>query len=251
MNRDPVRNTDPMTPPVDAALPGVARLPQDSSTVRTDGPMDPKTASILKALDRPPRPPAPTPDLRASSEGGDFVAYSAVAQPASGAARSLEERRQQALVQLAVLVQEPESPVAVLRSPSRDASTQIAAHRLRHRLWQWAAASLGGGLVAIAVMAWRSSAATTAPPQAPPTATMTDIETTPPVGSGASHRMAPMDPLPLTSAPQRAPSPTTTTTTLRPSPRAATPIAPAGRPAPQPTAASGNSIPDRLIEHPW
>lgn len=245
MNRDRVRNTDPMTTPVHAAIPGGSRLPQDPSTM-DDGPMDPKTTSILKALDRPPRPPAPTPELRASSEGGDFVAYSAVAQPASGAARSEEERRRQALAELAVLVQEPE-PAAVLRSPSRDVSTQIAAHRLRGRLWRWAAVSLGGGLVAIAVMAWRSSATTAAPSHAPSTA-LTTIETTLPASSEASPRVDPMAPLPLTSAPQRLPSPRTTA--VRPSPRVATPTTPIGRPAPQPTA-SGNSIPDRLIEHPW
>ena len=32
--------------------------------------LDPKTARILKALDRPTRPPAPVPEVRANSAGG-------------------------------------------------------------------------------------------------------------------------------------------------------------------------------------
>jgi hypothetical protein len=57
---------------------------------------------LILSLERTPRPPAPIPDERASSDGGRFVAYRATGRPAQP--HTELEARRQALAELSVLV---------------------------------------------------------------------------------------------------------------------------------------------------
>jgi len=101
--------------------------------------MDPLTYRILAGFDRPPQPPAPTPERRASSDGGRFVAYSATVQPAPS--RKAEASRAEALVELSMLIGQP----APTPSPSRrdDVPTLVSTRP--------GARSRAQGLVAVSV----------------------------------------------------------------------------------------------------
>jgi hypothetical protein len=89
----------------------------------SDDEMDPLTYRILAGFDRPPRPPAPAPERRASSDGGNFVAYSATVQPP----RSRGSQESGALVELSNLITHP-TPVPQAPAP-RDLPTLVAPRR--------------------------------------------------------------------------------------------------------------------------
>lgn len=114
--------TDPTPTNIDVTDPGP---PPDM-----DDEMDPQTASLLAALDVPARPPAPAPQVRASSEGGDFVAYSTTAEPAPRR-RPEEVRQEAALVELSQLIAEPTPVPPSPTTPARDVATFVAPERRR------------------------------------------------------------------------------------------------------------------------
>lgn len=150
MKRDRTDDTDPMNHALEA-LDGCAEPLHGASSSGHGESIDAKTASILQSLDRPPRPPAPAPERRPSSDGGDFVAYSAVAHPADRAARTNEERRRHVLADLAVLVEEPH-PAAPPDSLPKNASTYVPPSRVAGP-WRWALATATAGLLGIAFLA--------------------------------------------------------------------------------------------------
>jgi hypothetical protein len=94
--------------------------------------------ALFRALDRPPRPPAPMPVKRASSEGGDFVAYAgaSVPQPAQ-----VDEARHLALVEIDKLAAAPDR-----LSDHRDEPTQLVTRRARK--WR----SIGAAVAAVVVL---------------------------------------------------------------------------------------------------
>jgi hypothetical protein len=256
MKRDLTNDTDP-TPAADAvteptAAPG-AGFESTSREVRAlDPELDPKTARILKALDRPPRPPAPTPEQRPSSDGGDFVAYSSPPRSPGAPPRTDEECRRQALAQLSALIQE--SPAT--DTPSH-VSTRTVAPGSRVRTPTWPLALLAVVVVASVALVWVSSTVRR-------TATQQALQVVPalstPAALPAQETLVPLPPpdiiatgpvAPATPAPDRLPTPPVVAV----APPHGLPRSPP-RPAvtvhrePLPVA-SGPSAPDGLIEHPW
>lgn len=84
---------------------------------------------LILSLERTPRPPAPIPDERASSDGGRFVAYRATGLPAQPQAE-LEARRQ-ALAELSVLVNVTPVPPTPARREVTTAPVTPQARRQR------------------------------------------------------------------------------------------------------------------------
>jgi hypothetical protein len=257
MKRDLTNDTDPI-PAIDqltepGVAPGVSAAPRE---VPSD--LDPKTARILKALDRPPRPPAPTPELRASSDGGDFVAYSGATRLHGAAPRTDEERRRQVLAELSVLVQEPPAS----ETPPHGSTSTVAPHSHSQRP-MWGGLLIGAFILASVIAAWGSLKTKTVAtsPQLRP-AQSTAVTLLPPRTQAPSP--APKSPaLPDTTTGM---PPPVTKSTFTPTPKAPTPIVsgshllePPRQPAKQPSAprrgppaASSPAPPsDQLIEHPW
>jgi hypothetical protein len=239
---DPIPGLDEVTHPVEP--PGIADASQE-----VPNELDPKTARILKALDRPPRPPAPTPEVRASSGGGDFVAYSAAARPPGVAPRTDEERRRQALAELSALVQE--SPA--VETPAHG-STSTVAPRLRPRRPRWGLWLVGVVVVATSVAVWGASkSGGTSPPlrvaaSASASAPLTEKHMEPVlppmrIASDPTVLLRNSEPAPETPV---VPSEHHQQKPLRSPPR---PSETSSRPPP--VASSATSSPDELIEHPW
>jgi hypothetical protein len=85
---------------------------------------------LILSLDRDPRPPAPMPDERRSSDGGRFVAYRTSGRPAPP--RVGEERRRQPGSELSVLVNVTPVPPELTQ---RDISTAPILSLPRRRSW--------------------------------------------------------------------------------------------------------------------
>jgi hypothetical protein len=230
---DPILAIDPLTE--SGVAPGVS-----AASAEVASHLDPKTARILKALDRPPRPPAPTPELRASSDGGDFVAYSGATRLHGAAPRTDEERRRQVLAELSVLVQEPPAS----ETPPHGSTSTVAPH-LHSQLPRWGGLLIGALVVAGVIVAWGSLKTKTFTPLPP--------------------RTQEQSPAPKSAALPGVPPPATKST-FTPTPRAPTPVVsgsylhePPRQPPKQlsapyrapPAASSSASPPDQLIEHPW
>ena len=114
----------------------------------SDDEMDPRTYRILAGFDRPPRPPAPVTERRASSDGGFFVAYSATVQPP----RSRGSQESSALVQLSSLITHP-TPVPQAPGP-RDLPTHVAPRRASGpTIWVLVVVSLALGGASVALLA--------------------------------------------------------------------------------------------------
>jgi hypothetical protein len=114
---------------------------------------------------RPPRPPAPRPKVQASSDGGDFVAYSTVARPAPRTAQ--EDARARARVEVARLAAAAESmpPADGAMVAGRDAPTQLVTFRRNRRRAVRIVAGIGavvavGGALAIALTLGTGAAGT-------------------------------------------------------------------------------------------
>lgn len=118
-------DTQPMfiPPAVDQTIPGAPPdLGQQSVTPAPTNEELRETERLLESFNRPLQPPAPRPKQQASSDGGDFVAYSSVSSPAR---RSAEETRRLALVEIANLAAAPDSapPEGPLVAERRDFPT--------------------------------------------------------------------------------------------------------------------------------
>jgi hypothetical protein len=123
-----------------------------------DDEMDPLTYRILAGFDRPPQPPAPTPERRSSSDGGRFVAYSATVQPARS--RRTQASHEEALVELSHLIEQPDPTHAP--PPLDDVPTVVSTWPgARSRAQVLVAVSVtvtAALLIALgALVAWRSS----------------------------------------------------------------------------------------------
>ena len=126
---------------------------------------------------RPPRPPAPRPKVQASSDGGDFVAYSTVARPAPRTAQ--EDARARARVEVARLAAAAESmpPADGAMVAGRDAPTQLVTFRRnRKRAIQVVAGvvvvlALGGALAIVLTLGSRAAATSSSASSAPTAAT--------------------------------------------------------------------------------
>ena len=94
---------------------------------------------LLEAFNRAPRPPAPMPTQRSSSDGGDFVAYSGVTNLAARGASAVEQNRLRALEQIADVTSASGEPPALL-VPQRDLSTP-SPWTSNRRLWAWTSAA--------------------------------------------------------------------------------------------------------------
>jgi hypothetical protein len=130
MKPDQTHDTGPISVFSDATDPGPQRASATSERgVRLDesqarppvaaheavtNPVD--VERMILSLERSPRPPAPVPDERPSSDGGRFVAYGATGRPAQP--HMEQEIRRQALAEMSVLVNatpvppDPELPEA-------------------------------------------------------------------------------------------------------------------------------------------
>lgn len=84
---------------------------------------------MILSLERSPRPPAPTPDERPSSDGGRFVAYGATGRPAQ--AHTEQEVQRQALAEVSVLVNATPVPTT---SALREAATAPTSPQARGKL---------------------------------------------------------------------------------------------------------------------
>jgi hypothetical protein len=117
---------------------------------------------LLRSLDREPRPPAPIPDERASSNGGRFVAYRGTGRPVIP--QTEQEARFQALSELSVLVNATPVPADISR---RDLSTAPLGRGVVNArvIWMGAAILTAAGGFALLVALSRSHA-----PQLPPAA---------------------------------------------------------------------------------
>jgi hypothetical protein len=117
---------------------------------------------LILSLDRPPRPPAPIPDERPSSDGGRFVAYRACGPPAQS--QIDEARRRQPIAELSVLVNLTPVPPEVKK---REAPTARGAPGVRRRpLGLRVAGVVVIGLGVVASWAVRSGPAVVAEPAA-------------------------------------------------------------------------------------
>ena len=238
MKRDRTEDTDPMNPVLDA-LGGCPEPLHGASSCGHGESIDAKTASILQSLDRPPRPPATAPERRPSSDGGDFVAYSAVAHPANKAARTNEERRRHVLADLAVLVEEPH-PAAPPDSLRKDDSTYVPPSPVVGR-WRWALATATACLFGIALLATASQkkAPAEGEPIGPATHVQLSAEASEPVVAPRAPRV------------EAAPAASVTAPPILSSSAARAPLP---RSVPRVTAQtvpSARSDSDRLVEHPW
>jgi hypothetical protein len=241
MKRDVMNDTDPMPGTLDEIAGRVASPAEASAAGEVEGELDPQTARILRALDRPPRPPAPTPEVRASSDGGDFVAYSSGAHAPGAAPRSEEERRRQVLAELSVLIQEPPTS----ETPAHGSTTTVAP-RTRSRRVSWASWLVGILFLAGAMAVWgslRSKTVASSPqlptaqPETPAPAETTDSP--PPTESTVASTPKVSAIAPVLSGSRLPEAPRST-----PRPSTAAHRGPA-------VAASAAAPSDDLIEHPW
>jgi hypothetical protein len=85
---------------------------------------------LLLSLEREPRPPAPIPDERASSNGGRFVAYRGTGRPAQP--RTEQVARRPALSELSVFVNATPVPTD---TSQRETSTAPIIPQARHGRW--------------------------------------------------------------------------------------------------------------------
>jgi hypothetical protein len=136
------RDRTPVDRPVEG---GVAA--HEAST--SPDPLD--VVRLILSLERPPRPPAPIPDERASSDGGRFVAYGATGRPAQ--AQTEQGVRRQALAEMSVLVNATPVPAD---AGSQDASTARTSPQARRR--PRAAGSSGGRGAVRAWALWTGTA---------------------------------------------------------------------------------------------
>lgn len=137
--------------------------PEEPTTSDADDEMDPLTYRILAGFDRPPQPPAPTPERRSSSDGGRFVAYSATVQPARS--RKAEASRAEALVELSVLI--GQAAPSQSRSRPDDVPTLVSTRPGARGRAQWLVAVsvtvTAALLLALGVLAvWRCSSRSSA-----------------------------------------------------------------------------------------
>jgi hypothetical protein len=260
MKRDPSHDTDPTTG-IDAVT---ARI--DAAAATTPDDLDPKTARILRALDRPPRPPAPTPELRASSNGGDFVAYSTAAHAPGAPPRSDEERRGQAFADLSTLVRGAPAATTPSGRSTRTITTVPTASRMRARRSLLAVTCGAIVLAVVGASVWGSSAFRTiaarspaiiaAPAPAAPAATEKKPDER--LRPGAIEPASPSPPALAAPPPARSTTAALASATSAPPARAAGHATPprasmvprALLPPPSPPAPAG-STPDDLIQHPW
>jgi hypothetical protein len=134
--------TEDQNTAVETSTSQTAECVDDAST--SPDPLD--VERLILSLDRAPRPPAPIPDERPSSDGGRFVAYRASGLPAQS--QIDEDRRRQAIGELSVLVNLTPVPPEVTK---REAPTAPASAGVRRRslgLWVAGVVVIGLGVVA-------------------------------------------------------------------------------------------------------
>jgi hypothetical protein len=155
---------------------------------------------------RPPRPPAPRPKQQASSDGGDFVAYSTVARPVP---RTVQEgARARVRVEVARLA----AATPLIDSPTvagRDAPTQLVTLRRKRRRAIAVIAGVAGVMVLASALAvvltWGSRGSGTSPSAslAPPDVTIAPSAVSTPSTTGAA---APIEAPPPQAPPEAPPS---------------------------------------------
>ena len=128
---DPDR-TDPGEPPsvsanadkTDPSAWSPEVTPSTPSVKSPDNTTDPGLDPMLEAFNRPPRPPAPQPNLRSSSDGDEFAAHYASPREMRAPQAGPTARDPAVLVQLAQLARRDTAPLA---DPTPEAT--VAVHR--------------------------------------------------------------------------------------------------------------------------
>jgi hypothetical protein len=202
----PTSSADP-TDPGPAPTFTTASVSSDAPEATTEEQME--ASNLLAGFKRrPPRPPAPRPKQQASSDGGDFVAYSTVARPAPRTAQ--EDARARARVEVARLAAAAESmpPADGPMVAGRDAPTQLVTFRRnRKRATQVVVGVLvvlavGGTLaIALTVGSRADGTSSSASSAAPAAATAPSAIATP----ATSNSAAPIDTLRPQVPPQASP----------------------------------------------
>jgi len=132
----------------DTTEPG-AYLPDVTPLNGTDPGLDP----MLKAFNRPPRPPAPQPNLRSSSDGDEFAAHYASPRELKSPRAQPTAHVPEVLVQLALLARTDTAPMAdLVADPAlavqRDVQTVVVPERQRVSSRTLLVAVMGGALLA-------------------------------------------------------------------------------------------------------
>lgn len=217
-------DTDPMTlPPVVTGSPSRAARINDTQPDLAPPPAAAahvEAESFLRRFLRPPRPPAPVPAQRASSDGGGFVAHYAETRPARRTRGEDAPPGVHVLQQLAEIARAPQSDSVDLAA-HRDLPTTVPGRaQFRRRIrWGIGAACVVIGVAVSALIFMRASS-----PPSPATALSTP----------ATTASAPV------VSPPTATSPMATSLPIAPSPSASTPSAPtaSATSAPRPAASA-------------
>ncbi len=235
MKPEQTHDTAPMADLDDATDPGEA--PEKASQEATPGhrsvaapsdrtnpdPLD--VERLILSLERTPRPPAPIPEVRASSDGGRFVAYRATGRPAQPQLE--QEARRRALRELSVLVNATPVPP---ESDARSAPTARLARAPRaigaKTVW-----GVGVAVVSVAGLVFLIVWSNTRPSDAGvPVALVATAHPQPPSSAPASVALSPLPPpeqLPNDQALEAAEARSTPTATAPP----VTQTPPVARPA--------------------
>jgi hypothetical protein len=177
-----VEATGPREPPAVATEGAPEQAPSEpargaSDLNTTPDPVD--VERLILSFDRPPRPPAPLPDQRPSSDGGRFVAYGTTGRPA--APQTTDDVRRRALAELSVLVNVTPVPP---ESVNRDNSTVLGlrARRKSLGLWMGATVLVSVGTVAALTSRRASHQAESATPSVAASASIAVAPAEPPAG---------------------------------------------------------------------
>ena len=219
------------TQPIPIPITAVSATPEARPLVDRRNATDPDIDPLLKAFDRTPVPPAPLPDERASSDGGDFVAHYAVTKPAARNDARPQDARVVVQRELRQLISEPSADAdreGALVAPC-EVTTEIPIARQRRRR-RGAMIVVGISLVAAVILIGAAVANRPSTPNLPIVAATASSN----APASTPSAVVTLSVAPMPTAPASATTPPSAATTAPSS--AALPVAQPSTAPPRPTA---------------